>query len=472
MFGRTLPYVSLFVCVLLFARIEAQQTPTAVGDWSGSIAIPNSPLDIGVTLRQDASTWSATIDIPAQGNTGVPLTAIVVDGTRVSFQLPGRPGTPTFTLRLSDDGAHMNGTFTQAGATLPVNLVRGTLKALNRPQEPKGPFPYREEMVTYRNTSAQVQLAGTLTLPQGGGPFPAILLITGSGSQDRNNTILGHKPFFVIADYLTRKGIAVLRVDDRGVGGSDLGPLTATSEDFAGDVRTGVSFLKLRKDIDPQRIGLLGHSEGAAVAAMVAANSTDVSFIVMLGGAGLPGDQILYLQSAALAKTQRAPADAIAWDRSVRQRVYELLKSEPNGVADEGRRRELIQSTPPSPGAPPGSGGVVTKALLDTSSSPWFRYFIAYDPAPTLQRVKCPVLAILGDNDLQVPAPENQAAITAALKAGGNRDYTVTSLPKLNHLFQTSVTGSVDEYGRIEETLAPSALTLIGDWIGMHTGRR
>jgi uncharacterized protein len=449
------------------SRLDAQDASSVAGDWSGPIAVPNAPIDIGLTLQRSGGTWSGLLDIPVQA-TKAPLVDIVVDGANVSFTY-ARPGNPAVRLRLSEDGTRLAGTFAQGGASFPLTLSRGAIKPLNRPQEPKRPFPYPEEAVTYRNEAAGIRLAGTLTLPPTGGPFPAVLLITGSGAQDRDSTALGHKPFLVLSDDLTRKGLAVLRVDDRGMGGSDLGPLTATTKDFAGDVRAGVAYLKSRREIDAKRIGLIGHSEGAAIAGLVAAELPEISFIVMMGGAGMSGEELLYLQSAAILRLRGIPSELIAWDRSIRRRVYELLKSERDGAPDDVRRRALLENAPPAPGGPKDSGSTLALAILQTSSIPWFRFFLAYDPAPTLSRVKCPVLALNGDNDSQVPPQENLSAIRAALQAGGNRDYTVTLLPKLNHMFQTSVTGAPDEYVSIEETLAPSALATMADWIVKHT---
>ena len=447
------------------------QAASAAGTWSGSITTPGAPLGISVTLRQNAGAWTGTMDIPAQGGKGLALGDIAIEGAAVSFRLLAGAGNPTIKGRLSEDGSRISGTFTQSSVSFPVELVRGaaSVSAPNRPQEPKRPFPYKEEAVTFRNESAQIRLAGTLTLPPGNGPFPAVLLITGSGAQDRDETIAGHKPFLVLSDHLTRNGVAVLRVDDRGIGESEFGSIAATSKDLAGDVLAGARYLRGRADVDAKRVGLIGHSEGANIAAMVAADSSEVSFIVMLAGSGLPGDQILYLQAAALARSQGAGNDTVAWDRSIRQSVYALIKSENDGRPDDARRRALIEGAPAAPGGAPGSGRELATALLVGSSGSWFRFFLAYDPAPTIRRVRVPVLAIIGDNDVQVPPGENLPAIRAALKSAGNRDFTVTSLPRLNHLFQTSTTGMPAEYATIEETMAPAALTVVSDWIRMRT---
>ena len=367
----------------------------------------------------------------------------------------------TAALAIASSPVAAQGTGAPSGAATP-----------KRPQEPKPPFPYAAEDVSYRNEAAGIRLAGTLTRPQAGGPFASVLLITGAGSQDRDETLFGHKPFLVIADHLTRRGLAVLRVDDRGVGRSDRSPGGATTQDSAGDVLAGVAYLKTRADIDPTRIGLAGHSEGANIAAIVAAGSPEIRFIIMLAGAGVPGDAILFMQAAALARARGASAEAIEWDRSVRARVYELLKSEVNGVADTTRRQTLLDQLPPAPGASDqASARQLGAALLKVGSGAWYRHFLSYDPAPTLVKVKCPVLVLIGENDVQVPPEENVRAIRRALVAGGNTDHTAIIPPRLNHFYQTSVTGLPDEYARIEETFAPTVLELMTGWILKRVAR-
>lgn len=457
----------------LEARSSArQQAPSPAGAWAGRISLPPGPLEIAVAFAQDATTraWSGSIDIPAQGAKGLPLGGIAIDGRTVAFGIAGVPGKPTFTGAISEDGASITGTFSQNGGNFPFELRRGGSATVTppppRPQEPRPPFPYREELVTYRNAAADIGLAGTLTLPQGPGPFPAVLLITGSGSQDRDNTILGHKSFLLLADTLTRRGIAVLRVDDRGLGGSDRGTVEPTTADLAGDVRAGVAFLDGRADIDSNHIGLIGHSEGGIIAPMVAADDARVRFIVMLAGNGVPGDDLMMLQIAAIAAAQGAPQALIDWDLAMRRRVYDVITAETDGEPNDAARQALVASIEPIPGMPDRTTAQQNvELLLAGSSRRWFRYFLAYDPRPSLERVRVPVLALIGSRDRQVPAAENLAAIRTALEAGGNRNVVVRELPGLNHLFQTSQTGAPDEYARIEETMAPSALTLIADWV-------
>jgi pimeloyl-ACP methyl ester carboxylesterase len=339
--------------------------------------------------------------------------------------------------------------------------------ALNRPQEPKKPYPYNEEEVGYENMRDGVKLAGTLTLPRGKGPFPAVLLITGSGPQDRNESLLGHKPFLVLADYLTRQGIAVLRVDDRGVGGSTGSTPNSTTENFAADVMAGIEFLKICKEIDPKQIGLIGHSEGGMIAPLVAAQNGDVAFIVLMAGAGLTGEEILYKQGAMIMKANGASVDQLAKQRATQESMFKILKEEKDPAAAEKRLREELSKSLTE--EEKKKAGQTIAVHIKLSNTPWFRYFLTLDPRPALRKVKCPVLALNGENDLQVSANENLREIEAALKAGGNNDVTIARLPKLNHLFQTSQTGSPNEYIKIEETIAPVALKTIGDWILKRT---
>jgi pimeloyl-ACP methyl ester carboxylesterase len=339
--------------------------------------------------------------------------------------------------------------------------------ALNRPQEPKKPYPYDEEEVGYENKRDGVKLAGTLTLPRGKGPFPATLLITGSGPQDRNESLLGHKPFLVLADYLTRQGIVVLRVDDRGVGGSTGSVPDSTTENFAADVTAGIEFLKTRKEIDPKQIGLIGHSEGGLIAPMVAAQNGDVAFIVLMAGTGLTGEEILYLQGALILKAGGASAEQLAKQRATQEGMFKILKEEKDPATAEKRLHEELSRNLTEEAKKKSEQAIA--AQIKRANTPWFRYFLTLDPRPALRKVKCPVLALNGENDLQVPATENLREIEAALKAGGNKDVTIVSLPKLNHLFQTSETGSMSEYAKIEETIAPVALKTIGDWILKRT---
>jgi pimeloyl-ACP methyl ester carboxylesterase len=337
----------------------------------------------------------------------------------------------------------------------------------NRPQEPKKPYPYDEEEVGYENKRAGVKLAGTLTIPRGKGPFSAVLLITGSGPQDRNESVAGHKPFLLLADYLTRQGIAVLRVDDRGVGASTGSVPNSTTEDFAADVTVGIEYLKTRKDINPKQIGLIGHSEGGVIAPMVAAYTEDVAFIVLMAGTGLSGEEILYLQGELILKAHGANAKQLAKQRATQESMFKILNEEKDPAAAEKRLQEELSKGLTAEERKKSEQAIAVQ--IKQVNTPWFRYFLTLDPRPALRKVKCPVLAINGENDLQVPANENLREIEGALKAGGNNDITIVRLPKLNHLFQTCETGSPSEYIKIEETIAPVTLRTIGDWVLKQT---
>jgi pimeloyl-ACP methyl ester carboxylesterase len=342
------------------------------------------------------------------------------------------------------------------------------LTVAQRPQEPKKPYPYQEAEVVCENKKAGVRLAGTLTLPLSGGPFPAVLLLTGSGAQDRNATVAGHRPFLVLADYLTRRGIAVLRLDDRGVGGSTGSVLESTTADFAEDALAAVEFLQARKDIDPRRIGLIGHSEGGAVAPLAASRSTSIAYVVLMAAPGLLGERLAILQRESISRASGLPEERIARTRAVEQKMMAVVRSEKDNAAAEKKLREIAGQAM-SEAAGVRISGAFVEAQFKMMLSPWYRFFITYDPAPALRRVRCPVLALTGERDLQVPPNENLPLIAKALAAGGNSDFTIVKLPRLNHLFQTCQKGTYAEYSKIEETIAPGVLETIGDWILRRT---
>jgi pimeloyl-ACP methyl ester carboxylesterase len=318
-----------------------------------------------------------------------------------------------------------------------------------------------------------VRLAATLTLPPGKGPFPAVLLITGSGPQDRDETVAGHKPLLVLADHLTRRGVAVLRADDRGVGQSAGDFFSATSADFAADARAGVEHLTRRKEVNPRQVGLIGHSEGGLIAPMLAAHPSDVAFVVMLAGQGLPGDEVLYLQGEKILQAGGASAERLARQRELQTQLVALVKAEKDPDALERKVRALLDAEVAKLAEENKEEAALLKAgaqsQLRMVKSPWLRYFIAHDPRPTLRQVRCPVPALVGSKDLQVAPQPNQLAIERAMKEGGNTDVTVKERPNSSHLFQPCTTGELAEYAEIEETVAPAAPELIADWIAKRT---
>jgi pimeloyl-ACP methyl ester carboxylesterase len=424
-------------------------------------------------FRQKDGSYEGTMDSLDEGAVGLPLDVVrVKDG---AVRLEYRPAGIVFEGKRGEDGREIAGTYQQAGDSLPLTLTRVTaVPGANRPQHPQRPYPYDEIEVSYENRLHGVTLAGTLTVPRGEGPFPAVLLITGSGAQDRDETMLGHKPFLVLADYLTRRGIAVLRVDDRGVGGSTGSVSESTTADFAEDVLAGVAFLKGRKEINPAQIGLIGHSEGGAIAPLVAGRSKDVAFIVMLAGPGMPGHEVLRTQSAAGLKLGNAPPEAIDLLGTLQDHLFAAVRTEKDLAVAKKQFRAALAEVTAQLSADRKQRAAAALAVIEAQAglvlSPWGRYFTDYDPRPALHRVTCPVLALNGSKDVQVDAKINLSAIEAALTQAGNPDVTIRALPGLNHLFQTCRTGATSEYATIEETLAPVVLETVADWIAQHTG--
>ena len=442
------------------------------GIWQGTLKVSVMELRVVFKIsKKPDGTLSATLDSPDQGVKDIPVDKVELKNNNLRLDVKSIQG--VFEGEIKENGATIQGQWKQAGMSLPLILKRvDKVPEVRRPQEPKKPYPYDEEKIVYENKSAGIKLAGTLTFPRTKGPFPAVLLITGAGPQDRNETLLGHRPFLVLADYLTRRGVAVLRVDDREVGGSTGNFSEATSKDFASDVLAGVGYLKGRKEINPKQIGLIGHSEGGVIAPMVAVQSPDVAFIVMMAGTGLTGEEILYLQSDMILKAAGATDKIVAFIRETQEREFAVIKKEKNRAIAEKKLREIEQwqkqvqeKLSKQEQEWLDSLGDMSEYEIKMVLSPWFRQILTYDPRLTLMKVKCPVLAIIGELDLQVAPKENLRAIEEALKAGGNKHYVVKELPKLNHLFQTAKTGALSEYAKIEETISPAALKLIADWV-------
>jgi pimeloyl-ACP methyl ester carboxylesterase len=352
-------------------------------------------------------------------------------------------------------------------------MRRGKPPAPVRPQTPVRPYPYGEEEVRFENKGAGVTLAGTLTLPAGKGSFPAVVLITGSGPQDRDESLMGHKPFLVIADALTRRGIAVLRYDDRGTARSSGDFRKATTADFATDVEAAVTYLKTRKEINARRIGLIGHSEGGIIAPLVASRNKEIRCIVLLAGPGLRGEEIILSQQQLIAQANggwgkpaqemvdvnRGAMEIIVRD-SLRLEHRDTIKQQLAAYFDQRSAQVQVLKS---------GGAEATRLAVEQLTSPWMEYFLAYDPAPALERVRCPVLAMAGSKDLQVSPEENLVAIGRALEKGGNTHFEVKEFPDLNHLFQECTTGLPGEYATIEQTFSPVAMDFMVNWVVKHT---
>ena len=451
--------------LLLPAAAAIAGTPDIVGDWQGTLRAGGGELRLVLHIaKADDGSLKSTLDSIDQASNGIPVASTTLKGSSLHLDVVAVFG--KYDGNVASDGKRISGTWSQ-GADLPLEFERAAATAyqslkptdrlsLKRPQDPVKPYPYHEEDLTYENKVQNVRLAATLTTPTGKGPFTAVLLITGSGPQDRDESLLGHKPFLILSDYLTRHGIAVLRADDRGTAKSTGDFSKATTADFATDVEAGVAYLKTRPEINPHKIGLIGHSEGGVIAPMVAARNRDVAFIVMMAGTGVPGDQVLPAQVEALALASGKSADEAAKLASGQREILTLVESEKDETALDAALRAKMAGTVPE---------ALVGMQIEQLTSPWFRYFITYDPAGALRHVTCPVLAIDGSLDRQVLPAQNLPAIRAALKAAGNTHAEVDELPGLNHLFQTARTGSPSEYANIEETMSPLALEKMASWI-------
>jgi uncharacterized protein len=334
-----------------------------------------------------------------------------------------------------------------------------------RPQEPLRPLPYVERQVTFRSPAAGIRLAGTLALPAGGGPHPAVVLVAGTGPQDRDATVAGHRPFLVLADHLVRHGIAVLRFDERGVGASGGSHASASTPDFAQDAAAAVAWLATQRDIDGARIGVIGHSEGGMVAPMVASQSARVAFLVLLAAPGLPMREIGVRQAAAVARAEGAAAADVAARVQLSSSILALFRDDLPPDVLQARARPVLEAGFAGIGLDAAGRQREVERALAHYASPWAQFALRHDPAPVLRSVRVPVLALNGGLDVQIEAGPNLAAIAAALRDGGNARVTVRELPGLNHYFQTARTGGISEYGRIPETFAPAALTAISDWV-------
>lgn len=418
-----------------------------VGTWSGTLNAGGTPLRLVVHLTATDGAVSGTLDSVDQGATGIPLTEVAATAEGLAFVVPTVHGKYAGTWTTP---GHLAGTWTQGGSTLALNLTRGEAPPpAKRPQDPVPPFPYAERALDV-DSAPGVKLAGTLTVPPGDGRHPAVVLVTGSGPQDRDEALMGHRPFLVLADALARAGVVVYRYDDRGVGKSTGGFATATTNDFANDAAAAVRAVAALPEVDPARVGVLGHSEGA-LAAVLAASEAPVGFVVLLAGPGLPGKAIVESQVEAGSRAAGASEAVARQNREVQARLLDVIVrgGSRDDLAAEMRKVGIPQD------AIPGQAGVMTSA--------WYRTFLALDPAPALAALKIPVLALLGDRDTQVVAAENAPALRAAL--AGNPAATVTVFPGLNHLFQPATTGAVSEYAAIETTIDPAVLTAITGWI-------
>jgi len=469
-------------CLLTFYAAKAQDI---AGSWVGSIAVGGTSLHLVFNIKKTSDTsYSSTFDSPDQKAFGIPCSKTFVkkDSLFIGIATIGGGYTGVW-----DEKDGISGIYKQGGGKIALALKRTSAaekadlgKDQVRPQTPKPPFPYYSEDVEYDNANKSLHYGATFTRPNGDGKYQAVIIISGSGTQDRDGTMMkGHKPYWVLADYLTRNGIAVLRVDDRGAGKSSLGDSinSKTSLDFSYDVETSLNYLETRNDVDKKHLGLIGHSEGGMIAPMVAARRRDVNFIVLWGGPAAGGASVLAEQYANSLVQQGVDTAAANNFEKVHEQILKLFATSPDEKTFDTNALAIFntwegaqtQKTLDALNVHGDMTARITKLYNGMYEAPWIHFFVAYDPEKDLSRVKCAVLAIIGEKDTQVNAAENLAAAKRILTAAGNKNVEVMALPGLNHLLQTANTGQVDEYADIQETMSPMAMKIISDWIKLHT---
>jgi uncharacterized protein len=463
--GASLPLIFRRQAAAASAKKPSGAVATAEGVWQGALESNGMRFRLQLHISHDTQgQLVAALDSIDQGINGFPATNVTQKESAVHFDLPAIGGVYDGTLSTAKNT--ISGTWTQNDNSSALTFHRSDqILELRRPQTPAKPYPYKEEEITFPNAKAGVSLSATLTLPRGPGPFPAAILLAGSGPLDRDEADAGHRPFLILADHLTRKGIAVLRYDKRGIGKSTGNYDAATTADFASDAEAALAFLTSRKEIDAKKIGLIGHSEGGVIAPMIAARSGDVAWMVMLAGPAMKGEEILLLQSNLITRAAGMTDDQVAKSLEFDKQSYLLVRQEKDRAILENKLGELVKASGLGPAMPPA----FLQRQIHWTSSPWFRYFLDYDPAPALQKTKCPVLALGGEKDLQVPPAENFPLIKKALEDSGNKDFQTVELPGLNHTFQHCSTGLPTESRAIEETFAPEALQAISAWVLKHT---
>jgi pimeloyl-ACP methyl ester carboxylesterase len=449
------------------ARLAASAVSKAEGTWQGAIAISNMRMRLQMHVTHgEKGELLASVDSLDQGIEGIPASQVTETNGQLKFEMPAFQAEYAGTLSATKN--EISGVWTQNDTVSKLDFVRSEKPLqLRRPQTPVKPYPYKEEAVSFRAADGSAKLAGTLTIPQGDGPFPAAVFVGGSGPTDRDESIAGHQPFLLLADLLTRKGIAVLRYDKRGIAQSTGDYARATMQDFSGDAGAALAYLKSRKEVDAKRLGILGHSEGGILAAMVATRSSDVDWVVLLATPATTGERTLLRQSELIARTGGLPEEQIARSQQFDRDVYALVREEKSPAVLEKKLNDLIEKRGLTSAMPPAA----LQAQVRMMTTPWFRDFLSFDPGPLFEELKCAVLALNGDRDLQVDAEDSVPLLRKAYKDSGNKDFTVAEIEGVNHWFQKALSGSPALYGAIEETMAPEVQTAISGWIGKHTAQ-
>ena len=453
--------LALTLLSFIFFNVTAQDI---TGKWQGAIEVQSSSLKLVFHITQEGNSYSATMDSPDQGAYGIPVSEISY--ALKILKLKVAVAALSFEGNLSDANT-IEGTFQQGGLTLPLVLKKKTeeTKEIKRPQDPKTPLPYYSEEIIFKNNKAGITLAGTLTLPEKEGKFPAVVLISGSGPQNRDEELMGHKPFLVLADHLTRQGLAVLRYDDRGTAASEGNFARATTYDLADDAAAAFDYLQSRKEIDTNKTGLIGHSEGGIIAPLLASENTAIRFVVLMAGPSLRGDQLLLLQKEKIETAMGAPAAKVKSNREIFAGIYAMIiENKLQGKAlsstiDAHLQKNYDQLLPTAQ----------RQQAVKQITNPWMLVMIRLDPAVYLKKLNCPTLALYGSKDLQVPAKENIETLKKIKLQTGKNNIDIVELNNLNHLFQECENGLVSEYGKIEQTISPVALESISMWLKQQT---
>lgn len=456
----------LYLVLLLSINSTAQEIS---GSWTGILEIQGTELPLILNFTKSETSYKATLDSPKQGAKDIPVDEVIFSNKKLTVKINA------FAIEYIGEwksNKEILGTFKQGNFSAPMNLTNGAVE-IKKSQTPAEPFPYHTEKVEFKNTTENILLAGTLSLPKKEGKFPAVILISGSGQQNRDSEIMGHKPFLVISDYLTRNGIAVLRYDDRGVGESSGDPTFSTSANFANDAAGAIEYLRSRKEIDSKKIGIIGHSEGGMIAPMLSANDKNIAFIVLLAGTGVPGDLLLLNQTYEIGKSQGLTEQQLQDAKIINQKIYNTIKSEQDELAMKKKLTAILESEmdqlPEAEHPSKAEREQALKKQVDAMTIPWITYFIRYNPHENLKKTKCPVLVLNGEKDIQVTAKLNTEGIAKSLQEGKNKNVQIKIFPNLNHLFQHCIECSVAEYAQIDETFSTEVLKTISDWIHKQT---
>ena len=443
--------INIVILLLLAVQTSFAQVE---GYWQGKMNLGATELEVGFDIQAVENGYSATLDIPAQGAMGLPVDETVFQDNRLQMTLSALGASYSGILK----GSSIEGEFEQRGMKFPLNLEKSEKETQQaRPQDPKPPFNYRVEEVSFVNEKEGNTLTGTLTVPAGDGPFPAMVLVSGSGQQNRDEELMNHRPFWVIADYCARHGIAVLRYDDRGVGGSTGEVENATSMDFSYDAEAAFDFLCKQKNINALQVGILGHSEGGIINFMVSARRPEVAFLVSLAGPAVNGMEVLKEQQVAILRASGMTEEAVQFSGNANAQLFEIIEASNNREEAETLLRQLLKGW--------GYNEELTEQTIRELATPWMYYFMKYDPKEAIVKTNCPALLLNGSKDLQVLATQNLPAYERIIAEHGKTNLTLRELPDLNHLFQHCETGSPNEYFTIDETISPEVLEMIVEFV-------